>query len=806
MASWFKTQRRRLEQGVLEGLGVASSSKDESFDKDAARYKRLEESLLKLNASCLSYVSAIKRASETSEDVISSLDSLGASDLKHGVTARTPDAVARQEGLVAMIRSHAALRSTVVRSVETLILDRITNPVGALLRSLPVLKRALDHRRQCLTDYDAYRRKHEGAQKAGDAPPGDLAKAEGKVRAAAAALSAARDAVSRMLSAGEEQRAVLQREASRVMVGAQVHLAAHASDALAPLLPRHPEAASVMVELAGAVAHLAAVATRPSGLPSLGDDGAPATAPAGSPVASDGAGSSTGVASSTSAGSSLPTTAAPTVFASLSSAAAAPRGIGLPGGLRLSDDVLSGPLASGGTEGGGPTGAAAVGGDEAAFAAAVAASFADLHAAVGVAGNRAASRAAQARPPASTLGSVSSSVPPSARGPATAPAPRPVMARPATAAGHRALGPRDGGGPLGAPQRSSSALLQPLASSASGARATGTGHEGDSDDEEEDEGDRGDEEGAAAAAAAGGAGDENSDDDDEEDEEDGGGDARSAASTVPSPVLAALRGQGRGATGDEGFTLGDRASPPTAPAVPSHHASSSSHHHHHRHPTQRPPPGSLAVAVFDFSPENPDELPLRRGATVHVLDRGDGDGWWVGRLLAPPAPAQVSGAPPPSGSASSGATGLFPSNYVRVLDAGDPAYDAVALPPPHYGEMRGSGLGAGYEPSGGAGRGRSSSGGDGGGGVGTPSHTPAGSASSLLNDLAYVSATGGGASWTQAEAEEVARLRDGVGLLPSASAGGGPPPEPPTRSASSLGRSLTGGGLLSEGIPGSPGL
>ena len=37
MASWFKQQKRRLEQGILEQLGAASSSKDDSFTKDQAR-------------------------------------------------------------------------------------------------------------------------------------------------------------------------------------------------------------------------------------------------------------------------------------------------------------------------------------------------------------------------------------------------------------------------------------------------------------------------------------------------------------------------------------------------------------------------------------------------------------------------------------------------------------------------------------------------------------------------------------------------------------------------------------------------
>lgn len=49
MAAWLKAQRRRLEQGILEGLGAAVSSRDESYAQDTARLKRLEDEVHALN-------------------------------------------------------------------------------------------------------------------------------------------------------------------------------------------------------------------------------------------------------------------------------------------------------------------------------------------------------------------------------------------------------------------------------------------------------------------------------------------------------------------------------------------------------------------------------------------------------------------------------------------------------------------------------------------------------------------------------------------------------------------------------------
>lgn len=62
-------------------------------------------------------------------------------------------------------------------------------------------------------------------------------------------------------------------------------------------------------------------------------------------------------------------------------------------------------------------------------------------------------------------------------------------------------------------------------------------------------------------------------------------------------------------------------------------------------PPQKPPPPNLpkVKAIYDYSPQDLDELALKEGDIIEVLKEHEG-GWWHGRLK--------------------GKTGLFPSNYV----------------------------------------------------------------------------------------------------------------------------------------------
>ncbi|CAO3622468.1 unnamed protein product [Mucor fragilis] len=59
--------------------------------------------------------------------------------------------------------------------------------------------------------------------------------------------------------------------------------------------------------------------------------------------------------------------------------------------------------------------------------------------------------------------------------------------------------------------------------------------------------------------------------------------------------------------------------------------------------------GERAMVLHDYKPENEDEIKLMRGEYVTVIDHMENDGWW-------------------KGISESGATGIFPSNFVQILE------------------------------------------------------------------------------------------------------------------------------------------
>ncbi|KAL7332339.1 hypothetical protein PS15p_204394 [Mucor circinelloides] len=59
--------------------------------------------------------------------------------------------------------------------------------------------------------------------------------------------------------------------------------------------------------------------------------------------------------------------------------------------------------------------------------------------------------------------------------------------------------------------------------------------------------------------------------------------------------------------------------------------------------------GQRAMVLHDYKPENEDEIKLMRGEYVTVIDYIENDGWW-------------------KGMSESGATGIFPSNFVQILE------------------------------------------------------------------------------------------------------------------------------------------
>jgi hypothetical protein len=78
------------------------------------------------------------------------------------------------------------------------------------------------------------------------------------------------------------------------------------------------------------------------------------------------------------------------------------------------------------------------------------------------------------------------------------------------------------------------------------------------------------------------------------------------------------------------------------------------------------PSGRIATVRFDFQSSNPDELPLRRGQVIEILER-TADGWWTGRLLFDVLDSGSDAHGHVAGSQAASTFGLFPYNYVTVL-------------------------------------------------------------------------------------------------------------------------------------------
>lgn len=90
--------------------------------------------------------------------------------------------------------------------------------------------------------------------------------------------------------------------------------------------------------------------------------------------------------------------------------------------------------------------------------------------------------------------------------------------------------------------------------------------------------------------------------------------------------------------------LAARRAPPPAPAA-------------HRQSVRVP----TAIVLFDYAAQAPDELTLKEGDTIEIVNR-DASGWWTGRFP------------------TNGKTGLFPGNYVKENASGPAKSDRSNYP------------------------------------------------------------------------------------------------------------------------------
>lgn len=149
--NFLKGGMRRLEQGLLEQIGATTSSKDASFDADEQRFKRLEDSLQRLSAQVMTYIQSIKKSCEDSRELVTLLDFFSSADVKQGLGGSSSADIKFLESMQALQRVQNGIKAAAARSVEMMMLERVIGPLGALLRTLPTVRRQMEIRRQALT-------------------------------------------------------------------------------------------------------------------------------------------------------------------------------------------------------------------------------------------------------------------------------------------------------------------------------------------------------------------------------------------------------------------------------------------------------------------------------------------------------------------------------------------------------------------------------------------------------------------------------------------------------------------------------
>ena len=113
-------------------------------------YRRLDDSLNRLNAGTLQYVSSLKRSCEDSRELVESLDAFASADLRYSIVPNAPGSVKFLDAVQSMLRVQASVKAAVARSVELMIVEKVITPLGNLLKAMPVLKRQMDARRQAV--------------------------------------------------------------------------------------------------------------------------------------------------------------------------------------------------------------------------------------------------------------------------------------------------------------------------------------------------------------------------------------------------------------------------------------------------------------------------------------------------------------------------------------------------------------------------------------------------------------------------------------------------------------------------------
>jgi len=255
MSSFFGGLFRRVEQGVLQTVGLVQSSLNEKeYTEDESRLETLEGLLKLLVDQQVSYQQAIHRAAEGAVNYACSLErciSSFSSNGSGGVTA------VQSMDLKPLLRVLIAQKNAVVATNEQHLATGIKR-LGKLQKDLGVLRAEFNSRKDKVLDHDSYTRRQQQAEQALAAcvetvkkveAREALRKAEGKVKDSVAVVAQMSSRLRSKLCALEVATCSEASESALALLALQVHSSGHASETCSSLLPSYPGSAQYLCSL-----------------------------------------------------------------------------------------------------------------------------------------------------------------------------------------------------------------------------------------------------------------------------------------------------------------------------------------------------------------------------------------------------------------------------------------------------------------------------------------------------------------------------------------------------------------------------
>lgn len=242
-ASWF----RRIEQGVLQGIGAVTSSyeKDSSYAKDEERLEKLDSAARELSSSLGSFLASQRQERDAAFKYASTVEKVcGAAPSLHLPSSAAAPTVM---DLKALTRLQHALRTSVGAAGDKHLTDG-QGRIGLLLKQIAALKADFALRKEKVFDCDSYVRRVQQAEQAARTADSstiaqtreDLKKLQGKAKDMNNIVNAATKSIRARLKELEEEVRSAALEGSLAFLAVQSYTHSHAADAASALLPQFP--------------------------------------------------------------------------------------------------------------------------------------------------------------------------------------------------------------------------------------------------------------------------------------------------------------------------------------------------------------------------------------------------------------------------------------------------------------------------------------------------------------------------------------------------------------------------------------